>query len=184
VSTARDGLLDQIDGGTSRLLQTAGLLTDEAVRQPSLLPGWTRGHVLNHLVHSAGAMVNLLNSARTGVNIPAYASQQARDAEIAAGAGRSAAQLLSDLTQSAAAFWSAVAAMPQDAWQVWVQVLDYPSFPAAQLLTRRLVEVELHHTDLAAGYTPADWPAPFARMDLPEPMRTQRASRRQPGPRP
>jgi maleylpyruvate isomerase len=46
------------------------------------------------------------------------------------------------------------------------------------LLTRRLVEVELHHTDLGSGYRRADWPAAFAAMDLPEPMRSQRADRR------
>jgi hypothetical protein len=58
-----------------------------------------------------------------------------------------------------------------------VQILDSVPFPAAQLLTRRLVEVELHHCDLAAGYGPADWPAAFAAMDLPEPMRSQRQDR-------
>jgi maleylpyruvate isomerase len=47
----------------------------------------------------------------------------------------------------------------------------------SQLLTRRLVEVELHHCDLDAGYGPADWPAGFAAMDLPEPMRSLRRDR-------
>jgi hypothetical protein len=50
-------------------------------------------------------------------------------------------------------------------------------FPAAQLLARRLVEVELHHCDLGAGYTPADWPPAFAAMELAEPMRSQRQDR-------
>ncbi|OLB67261.1 MAG: hypothetical protein AUI10_00520 [Actinobacteria bacterium 13_2_20CM_2_72_6] len=50
--------------------------------------------------------------------------------------------------------------------------------PASQVLVRRLVEVELHHTDLGAGYGPGDWPAWFAGMELGEPMRTQRADRR------
>jgi len=45
------------------------------------------------------------------------------------------------------------------------------------VLTRRLVEVELHHADLGSGYTPADWPASFAGLGLPEPMRGQRDSR-------
>ena len=50
-------------------------------------------------------------------------------------------------------------------------------FPATGVLTRRLVEVELHHADLGSGYTPADWPASFTGLDLPEPMRGQRDSR-------
>ena len=49
--------------------------------------------------------------------------------------------------------------------------------PAAQLLTRRLVEVELHHCDLGAGYGPDDWPAAFADTELAEPMRSQRQDR-------
>jgi maleylpyruvate isomerase len=56
-------------------------------------------------------------------------------------------------------------------------VLDSPRFPASGVLTRRLVEVELHHADLGSGYTPADWPASFTGLDLPEPMRGQRDSR-------
>jgi maleylpyruvate isomerase len=68
--------------------------------------------------------------------------------------------------------------LPGDGWQVPVRMLDPAArFPAAQLLTRRLVEVELHHTDLGAGYSPADWPAAFAAMELGEPMRTWRRDR-------
>jgi hypothetical protein len=54
---------------------------------------------------------------------------------------------------------------------------DADFFPAAELLTRRLAEVELHHCDLGAGYGPGDWPAVFAGMDLAEPMRSWRQDR-------
>jgi maleylpyruvate isomerase len=57
-------------------------------------------------------------------------------------------------------------------------MLDSAPVPAAGLLTRRLVEVELHHCDLGAGYGPDDWPAAFAAMDLAEPMRSYRQDRR------
>ena len=56
-------------------------------------------------------------------------------------------------------------------------MLGSEAFPARLLLSRRLVEVELHHTDLGCGYARADWPAAFASMDLPEPMHTFRATR-------
>jgi hypothetical protein len=58
-----------------------------------------------------------------------------------------------------------------------VQMLDSEPFPAAGLLTRRLVEVELHHCDLGTAYGPADWSPAFAAMDLPEPLRSYRADR-------
>jgi maleylpyruvate isomerase len=168
----------RVDEATQRMLKTAATLSDADVRQPSLLPGWTRGHVLAHLAGNAGAVRNLLIWARTGVKTPAYASQQARDEAIEAGAGRTAAELLADITQTAEAFRAEAATLDARAWEVPVHLLDGGEFPAAMLLTRRLVEVELHHTDLGSGYRRADWPAAFAAMDLPEPMRSQRADRR------
>jgi len=79
---------DQIDDATQRLLGTARQLTDPALREPSLLPGWTRGHVLTHLCRGADAMRNLLAGARAGQDRPAYASAHAREDDIAQGAGR------------------------------------------------------------------------------------------------
>jgi maleylpyruvate isomerase len=170
-SEQRD-LQEQIDHATRRLLQTVSRLSDDDLNRPSLLPGWTRRYVLTHLARGAEAMRNLL----TGE--PAYSSPQARDADIHAGAGRDQAEQLADLTDSAAAFRSCALALPDHAWELPVRVLDYPEFPAAQMLARRLVEVELHHTDLGIGYGPAEWPARFADMELPEPMRSQRNDRK------
>jgi len=171
-------LLDQVDDATRRLLKTAGALTDEDIGAPSLLPGWTRGHVLNHVARNAEALRNLLSWARTGVVTPSYPSQQARDDAIEAGAARPAAELAADITRTAAEFGAEAATLDRRAWEVRVHLLDGQEFPAALVLTRRLVEVELHHTDLGCGYRRADWPAAFTAMDLPEPARSQRADRR------
>ena len=46
---------------------------------PSLLPGWSRGHVLTHLARNADGAVNLLTWARTGVETPQYVSQEQRE---------------------------------------------------------------------------------------------------------
>jgi maleylpyruvate isomerase len=177
VDAEQHDLQGQIDLATQRLTSTVIRLSADDVRQPSLLPGWSRGHVLTHLARSADAMRNLLAWAWTGAQTPAYASEQARDADIALGADRSVAELLADLVDSGVAFRSWALALPDRAWRVPVRVLADPEFPAAQLLIRRLVEVELHHTDLGAGYQPDGWPASFVAMDLPEPMLSQRASR-------
>jgi hypothetical protein len=75
---------------------------------------------------------------------PAYASQEARDAAIDTGAGLPVAELLTDVSKSAAAFRTETSTLPEDAWQFAVRVLDHPKFPAEQLLVRRLVEIELH----------------------------------------
>jgi len=167
----------QVDDATALLLETAAKLTDEQVRQPSLLPGWTRGHVLTHIARSGDALRNLLEGARQGIQREAYASQETRDADIEAGSARSAAALTADVRESAAAWRAAVESMPEHAWAFQVSGLGSKPFPATQLVIRRLVEIELHHVDLDAGYRPSDWPTTFNELELTEPMRTQRADR-------
>ena len=164
-------LHDQIDDATAGLLETLSRLTDDDVRRPSLLPGWTRGHVLTHLARGGEALRNLLEDR------PAYVSQEARNADIEAGATRSAAELAADVRASAAAFRETALAQPDDGWERVLTVPGVGSFPASQVLVRRLVELELHHVDLNAGYRSTDWPTTFNELELPEPMRTQRADR-------
>ena len=177
MDAAHRQLNDQIDQATQRLLDVARVITEPDLRAPSLLPGWTRAHVLAHVARNADAMRNLLAGARSGQNRPAYASAGARDADIETGARMNAKDLADDLADTAMAFRAVATQLPDDAWRFQVRMLDSGPFPAAGLLTRRLVEVELHHTDLGAGYGAADWPAAFADMELAEPMRSQREDR-------
>jgi maleylpyruvate isomerase len=175
---AQRQLNGQIDQATQRLLDAARVIAEPDLRAPSLLPGWTRAHVLAHLARSADAMRNLLVGARSGQNRPAYVSAEARDADIENGAGMKAKDLMADVADSAMALRAIARQLPDDAWQFEVRVLDSKPFSADQLLIRRLVEVELHHSDLGAGYGPTSWPTAFATMELAEPMRSQREDRR------
>ena len=177
MDAAQRELHDRIDDATQRLLGDARVMADSDLRAASLLPGWTRGHVLAHLARGADAMRNLLVGARSGQVRPAYASAEARQADIDQGATMTAKDLTADLADSAMALRTVARQLPDEAWQVQLRILDSVPFPAAQILTRRLVELELHHCDLGAGYGPADWPAAFAAMELAEPMRSQRQDR-------
>jgi maleylpyruvate isomerase len=84
---------------------------------------------------------------------------------------------VADVADSAMALRTVARQLPDQAWARPVRLLGSAPSPAGQLLAGRLAEVELHHCDLAAGYSPADWPAAFASMELAEPMRTQREDR-------
>jgi maleylpyruvate isomerase len=159
--------LDRLAESTERLLATATALSDAEAREPSLLPGWTRGHVLTHIARNADGLVNLLRWARTGTETPMYASAESRGADIEAGAGRPAAGLAADVRESAAVLAAEAAAMPDDAWTAQVRALHGPPFPAYGVLDHRLSEVEIHHVDLAAGYTRGDWPDDFLLEALP-----------------
>lgn len=170
-------LNDQIDDATQRLLGTVRAIAEPDLRQPSLLPGWTRAHVLAHVARGADAMRNLLVGARSGEERTAYPSAEARDAGIEENAALTAKDLVADLAGSAMALRAIARQLNEEAWQFPVRLPGSPTFPATRLLTIRLVEVELHHCDLGAGYGPDDWPDTFAAMELAEPMRSQRQDR-------
>ncbi len=157
-------LSDDLDRATARMLDTVAGLTDDRLAEPSLLPGWTRGHVVSHLARNADSLVNLLTWARTGVETPQYPSQEAREAGIEAGAGRPLAEQLPDLKEACDAFARDAAGMPAEAWAVELGRQG----PAARVVWRRLREVEVHHADLAAGYGWHDMPEAFLRRLLTE----------------
>jgi maleylpyruvate isomerase len=161
-------LLPEIDRATARLVTTARKLDDAALAEPSLLPGWSRGHVLAHVSRNADGVVRLLTWARTGVRSRMYASAEQRTADIEADATRSAADHLPDLIASAERIDEAVAQMPPQAWASTVDWLSGKSAPAAYITWARLCEVEVHHVDLDAGYRPADWPDSFVHRLLHE----------------
>ena len=167
----------QIDLATQRLLDDARILTEADLRVPSLLPGWTRAHVLAHVGRVADAMRKLLVGVRSGQERAANASARAPEADSERDAMMSAADLVTYLADSAMALRTVGRQLPDEAWQVPVRVADLTPFPAAELLTRRLTEVELHHCDLGTGYGPANWLPAFAAMPLAEPMRAQRQDR-------
>ncbi|MDG4788579.1 maleylpyruvate isomerase family mycothiol-dependent enzyme [Micromonospora sp. WMMD1102] len=160
-------LLPEVDRATERLLRTVDRLDDAATGEPSLLPGWTRGHVLSHLARSADSLVNLLTSARTGEDVPQYPSPAARNADIAAGSARPVGTQLADLRDSARRFAEAAGELPAPAWAAQVRSIRGLR-PAATLVWARLREVEVHHVDLDAGYRTADWPDAFGQRLLHE----------------
>jgi maleylpyruvate isomerase len=159
-------LRERVDQATARLAATAAGLTDQQAWEPSLLPEWSRGHVLTHLARNADGLRNLLIWARTGVETPQYPSVEARNAAIEAGSGRPAAELAGDLERSAAAFAAEAAAVPPGAWDAQVHGIAGRAHAAWFTLFRRLTEVEIHHVDLRAGYAPPDWPELFVADEL------------------
>jgi alkanesulfonate monooxygenase SsuD/methylene tetrahydromethanopterin reductase-like flavin-dependent oxidoreductase (luciferase family) len=56
MDAAQRDLNDQIDQATQRLLDEARTIPEDDLREPSLLPGWTRAHVLAHLARGPRAV--------------------------------------------------------------------------------------------------------------------------------
>jgi maleylpyruvate isomerase len=165
-ATAAD-LEARLAAATGQLLQTVAGISDAQARAASGLPGWSRGHLLAHIARNADSLRNLLIWARTGVETPQYATPDARDAGIAAGADRPAAEQAAGIRASADLLAAEAAALDSDNWAVEVRGANGQPHPAWFTLWRRLQEVAIHHVDLAAGYRTADWPEAFAAECLP-----------------
>ena len=141
-------------------------LTDADVRAPSLLPGWTRGHVLAHLARNADSHERMLLAAARGEVAAQYpGGRDQRAGEIEAGAGRPAAELVADVRATNAAVEAAWAAMPEDGWLGTGDTFAGPA-RANDLPFRRWRETTLHHADLGLTFTWVDWPADYVRLDL------------------
>lgn len=152
--------LAAVTTATDRLAHTAAELDADDLGAASLLPGWTRGHVLTHLSRNADALVNVL------AGRPMYASDTARDDDIEAGAGRPPAAQLSDLRESAERLRRAADRFAGSDWERTVALRNGVTDTAGSVPFRRWVEVELHHVDLGTGRTVGDLPGAFTDRAL------------------
>jgi maleylpyruvate isomerase len=81
-----------------RLVARVEHITDEQVRSPSRLPGWTVAHVLTHLARNADGHVRRLEGALRGEYVPRYpGGPTQRDGDIDEGARRSERDLAGPL---------------------------------------------------------------------------------------
>jgi maleylpyruvate isomerase len=173
VTDARDpaGVLGEVEEATQRVIQSAAAFDDEQVREPSLCPGWTRAHVLAHLAGNADGTSRLLRWIATGEQHFKYPSAEARVEEIEERSRQAANALVTDVRESAGRIVAELDGIGADRWGVTVPNGaggTGPQVTAADILWSRLQELELHHVDLSAGYTPAHWSEDFAVRTLSE----------------
>ena len=141
-------------------LLDAGFLHDELMRGPSLLEGWTRGHVMTHLARNADSVTRALAGAARGEVVDRYPGPPGtRDREIDEGAARPAAELVADVVDSSRALDEVLASMPAVAWGGSCRGRGgRGEEPVASLPLLRWREVELHQADLdLPGFEVGDW---------------------------
>ncbi len=147
--------------GTARLEAELASLDDKALNHPSLLPGWTRRHLLAHVAANADALCRLAHWARTGEERRMYASSGQRNAEIEVGAARPAGELRHWVTDSAVQLAEDLGRLTGQAWQTAVLTAQGRAVPAAEIPWLRAREVYVHAVDLAAGTGFGDLPPDF-----------------------
>jgi maleylpyruvate isomerase len=159
-------VIEHLAATTRGLVRTVDSLTEDELRAPSLLPRWTRGHVVAHLTLNAEGLTNVLRGAALDAAVPMYRSPEARDSDISELAGRDAATLRDRLLASVTGLGEAILAVPPDRWSARAQRTpgNRATFAAADVPLMRLREVALHHADLGTAFTRTDWPAGVAEI--------------------
>ncbi|MBA2625944.1 MAG: maleylpyruvate isomerase N-terminal domain-containing protein [Acidimicrobiia bacterium] len=140
-------------------------LTDEEARAPSLLPDWSRGHLLTHLARNADSHTWLFEGARVGEARSQYPVAGMREADIEAGAARPARELREDVRSSCARLEAEWEGLDGGRWADEV-VVTPGNRSLAEVVFRRLREVEVHLVDLDVGLTPADWSPTYVEGEL------------------
>ena len=158
---------DLIARADRELVRTVDGLPDEAYAEPSLLPGWTRAHVIAHLTLNAEGLGGVLHGAHLGEARTMYASQEARDGDIDDLANVEPTELRERFLASTGSFTEALQAMAPGDWDGrFDRTPGGRSIALVNVPLMRLREVEIHHADLDAGYSAADWEADFCEVLL------------------
>lgn len=158
-------LLDQLGRSHARLAASVHGLTDEPARQPSLLPGWSRGHVVTHLSRNADALRRLALGVLGGEQAEMYpGGQDARNAAVEEGADRPATLLAADYDFAGARLLSTLRLLPDELLDTAVRWRR--PIAARELATLRWREIEIHHVDLGLEYRAEDWPSEFVTATL------------------
>ncbi|MFE9122847.1 maleylpyruvate isomerase family mycothiol-dependent enzyme [Streptomyces sp. NPDC007172] len=171
-------LLHDVRSSAARLAAGLDALTDVTAREPSVLPGWSRGHVITHLARSTDVYRWLLALARTGIAPGPRADAATLGHALRQGAGRGAAEPIADLCGSLDRLLDELdeaAAVPADRWPTLVTALAGWRHPAWYTLHRARRELETHHIDLKLGHTSVDWPNGYVTWVLDETIATPAA---------
>ncbi|MDP8924722.1 MAG: maleylpyruvate isomerase N-terminal domain-containing protein [Chloroflexota bacterium] len=140
-----DGCID----AQRRLDAVVERVTDEIARRPSLLEGWTVGHVLAHLARNADSHRGMVEAARRDEVADQYPGGRAeRERGIEEGHGRPASELIADVKESNRRLEAAWAATNEETWAVGLGLRRRGPTTVADNVWQRWREVEIHMIDL------------------------------------
>ncbi len=155
--------LGYVRAGQMHFDRTLRELGDDELRGPSLLPGWTRAHVIAHVGFNARALGRLVDWATTGIEKPMYESAHARSREIDSAAPLSNVELRELGDKEARALEIAWSAIPANRWSTEVNNAQGVRIPVVDTVWMRSRELWLHALDLNYSASAADIPPAVQR---------------------
>lgn len=166
--------LESLHHSDQRVVRTVDSLTKEQWRDPSVLPDWSRAHVVTHLALNAEGFARALTGLASGSPVPIYPSNESRNAEIEEYATAATDDIRERFFAATQHLRTVMEGLTADQWDGTVNRLpEGPVWPASGLVEARQREVEVHHADLGAGYGHRDWPTDFAVHLLDQVANTQ-----------
>jgi maleylpyruvate isomerase len=149
------------------LARTLRTLTEAQARRPSLLHGWSVGHVLTHLARNAESHANLIVAVRRGAVVDQYpGGPTVRDDAIEAGSGRDHRAIVHDLRRSIDQLEAAWASLSAEQWRTGRIRTGGIEVGVAELPFRRWREVEAHHADCGLAFGVDDWSPAYVRREF------------------
>jgi maleylpyruvate isomerase len=155
VTGAPTALVEGCAAAQTALLADIADLSDDVARRPSLLPGWSVGHLLTHIARNADSMAWRLEGAALGEVRDQYpGGLEQRSNDIEEGAGRPAAELVDDVRRSGDALERLMADLPLPAWDAPSRTSRGVVETSRDAVLSRWREVVVHHGDLGVGPVP------------------------------
>ncbi len=144
--------------GTAYFSRKLAELPDADFAGPSLLPGWTRAHVIAHVAYNARALTRLLEWAATGVETPMYDNAEQRVQEITSGSSLKPIALRHLVEHSNVHLNVEWRDLPADRWAAKVRTAQGRIVPVSETAWMRTREVWIHAVDISNGGRFDDFP--------------------------
>lgn len=161
--------------GTALFAQCLADLGDDDLDLPTLLPNWSRRHLIAHVSYNALALSRLLDWATTGVETPMYESPEQRAQEIVQGTTLNPGALRNLFTHTAARLDAKWRRLPDSAWNAQVRTAQGRTVEAEETIWMRAREVWVHAVDLGSGARFGDLPAVMVDALLDDTVRIWRS---------
>ena len=148
----------EVAGAEALVAQFVENLSNDEVAADSLLPNWSRGHVLSHLANNARGLSNLIEWALTGIQKDMYVSVEQRGMDIENDAKRPGNEIIADFLEQSKVFEANLDRLMTGPILSEEIVLGNGSHVHPhEMTTLRERELLVHLVDLDLGYKANDW---------------------------
>ena len=147
--------------GTAYFARKLNELTDADLDGPSLMPSWSRRHVIAHVGYNARALTHLTEWARTDVETPMYSSPEVRERQMARGVTLPARALRHLFEHAAVHLNVEWRDLTDEQWDHPVTTAQGRSIQVRETAWMRAREVWVHAIDLDNDGSFLDFPREF-----------------------